>query len=428
MLLARGTRLKARDTADPEQCAGLIRAALELNAQAEEHGGRSQHLRAIRRQRANLLRLSGGDNDEARRLLEQAREMPLSSTRDRYYEAYDLISAGEFRQALSLFGELSRLDPQNEFVWYWSGVCHARLGHHERAADHFNTYIALRPDSFWGRCERGRAYLALKEYEAALADFDRAIRLKPDATAAYLDRAVAKTELKDQAGAIADLTQALEMEGAATRAYFMRSRVRDRAGDRDGSRRDREEGLRRTPADPQSWVSRGIARLGGDPKGALADFDEALKLDAAYADALEAKAHVLSERLGRCDEAVAVLDRAVELHPEYVLARAGRGVLLARLGRREAALRDAEEALRLDTKPLIQYQVACIYALTSRRNSDDRPEAYRLLSCALRGGFGFDLLDKDDDLKPIREQPPFRRLVDAARALQAGASAKADQR
>src|SRR5262249_44389366 len=161
---------------------------------------------------------------------------------------------------------------------------------------------------------------------------------------AYLDRAVAKTELKDYAGALADLARASDLPGAPTRIYFMRSRIHALAGDREKARQEREEGLRHTPADPQSWVARGIARLGGDPTGALADFDEALKLDSTYREALEDKAHVLSERLGRPREAIAVLDRAVEQHPDYVLARAGRGVLLARLGRREAALKDAEAA------------------------------------------------------------------------------------
>ncbi len=428
LLLARGTRLQATGVSDPERRADLIRTALELNAEAEERGAPGSNLRAIRRQRANLLRLSGGGEDEARRLLEQARELPVRTARDRYYEAYDLISTGEYRQALALLGELGRLDPRDEFVWFWSGICHARLGHHQRAADVFGTCIALRPDDFWSRYERGRASLALKEYQPALADFDYAIRLQPDAVAAYLDRAVAKSELKDYPGALADLTHALGLDGAPTRTYFMRSRIRERAGDRAGARQDRDEGLRRTPADPQSWVARGVARLASDPRGALADFDEALKLDAAYAEALESKAHVLSEQLGRTEDAVAVLDRAVEQHPEYVLARAGRGVLLARLGRRDAALRDAAAALGLDATPLVRYQVACIYALTSRAHPDDRSEAYRHLSDALRGGFGFDLLDTDDDLKPVREQPPFRQLVVAARALQARAPARASQR
>ena len=95
-------------------------------------------------------------------------------------------------------------------------------------------------------------------------------------------------------------------------------------------------------------------------------------------------------------------------------ARAGRGVLHARLGRREAAHADARETLRRDSKPFTIYQVAGIYALTSRQEPADRREAFRLLESALNRGFGLDLIDKDRDLDAIRDQPEFRQLVEAA--------------
>src|SRR5262249_26328178 len=147
-----------------------------------------------------------------------------------------------------------------------------------------------------------------------------------------------------------------------------------------------EEGLRREPRDEQSWLARGVARLADDPQGALADFEAALQLNPRSRVALENKAHVLAERLGRPDEAVAVLDRAIGWHPDYVLARAGRGVLLARQGKRDAALREAEEALRRERTPAAAYQVAGIYALTSRQQAADRVQAYRLLAAALMSG------------------------------------------
>ena len=115
------------------------------------------------------------------------------------------------------------------------------------------------------------------------------------------------------------------------------------------------------------------------------------------------------------------LDRALDLYPDYVPARSGRGVLLARLGKRDAALSDAREALRRDTKTPTLYQAAGIYALTSQQAPDDRREALRLLAAALRQGFGFDLLAIDHDLDPIRDDPEFRDLVAAAQALTAGA-------
>ena len=94
----------------------------------------------------------------------------------------------------------------------------------------------------------------------------------------------------------------------------------------------------------------------------------------------------------------------------------------ARLGRRESAHADAREALPKDTNPYNVYQIAGIYALTSRQNPNDRGEAFRLLESALRQGFGLDLIDKDRDLDAIREQPEFRRIVDEARARRTDAA------
>ncbi|HEV3260454.1 MAG TPA: hypothetical protein VG013_26605, partial [Gemmataceae bacterium] len=128
-------------------------------------------------------------------------------------------------------------------------------------------------------------------------------------------------------------------------------------------------------------------------------------------------AAVLSERLGRTGDAIETLARGIRLAPERGQPRAGRGVLLARLGRRDEALREAKEAERLDPRPEVLYQTAGVYALTSQQNAADRREAFRLLAAALRQGHGADLLEIDPDLRPIRGQPEYRRLLEAARAL-----------
>jgi hypothetical protein len=88
------------------------------------------------------------------------------------------------------------------------------------------------------------------------------------------------------------------------------------------------------------------------------------------------------------------------------------------LGRREAALGDAREAERLDPRPEVLYQAAGIYALTGQQDPADHVEAIRLLTTALRQGYGFDLIEIDPDLRPIRGQPEYRRLLDVARTLQ----------
>jgi tetratricopeptide (TPR) repeat protein len=307
--------------------------------------------------------------------------------------------------------------PQDALVHYYLAWCYLNLRDLSRAAGSYDTCIALWPNFYHAYYFRGAAQRDLKELPAALADFDKAIELRPQSPASYVNRAVARLESKNYQGAIADLDAAIEMGARWTRVYFIRAVVKERAGDRQGAQRDREEGMRRTPTDEDSWVARGVARLDIDPKGALGDFEEALKLNPRSQAALDDKANVLAERLGRTEEAVKVLDQSIKYYPEYVAARSSRGVLRARMGKRAAALEDAVESLRQDATAAITYQVAGIYALTSKSNPEDRVEAFRLLSLALRNGYGFDLLDTDTDLDPIRKLPEFRRLTDAAKAL-----------
>jgi hypothetical protein len=101
--------------------------------------------------------------------------------------------------------------------------------------------------------------------------------------------------------------------------------------------------------------------------------------------------------------------KAVTHYPDHVPARAGRGVLLARLKQGAAARRDAEEALSRDYTSPTLYQVASIYALTSSQYPEDRSTALRLLSSALRKGYGLPLLDNDKDWDALRKDPEFRR-------------------
>jgi eukaryotic-like serine/threonine-protein kinase len=409
LLLVRPVSLRAAGGVGLEE-------ALRLNALAETCFREADSQRVLVWQRARLVRLAGRE-EEARELSARAEAAPPRARRDYFLLGGEKAGQGHLREALRLLREAGRLAPDRAAVWTARGACHAALGQFDKAAACFETSVALRPDFWRGYLWRGQANLELKDHESARDDFAAALRLRPDFAPAHFLRALARLGLKDFRGADEDLTRALELDPGHTRLYFTRSRVRALTGDRDGARRDFAEGLRREPADELSWTARGEARLGTDPRAALADFDAALRLNPWSRNAAQNKAHVLAEKLGRTGEAVAVLDRLVERYPDFVPARAGRGVLLARLGQRERALQDAGEALRRDTGALNLYQAACVYALTSRQEPGDRLEAFRLLARALKTGFGADLLETDPDLASLRHLPEFRGLVELARAF-----------
>jgi serine/threonine protein kinase/tetratricopeptide (TPR) repeat protein len=412
LLLGRGTRLQA-PAADREV---RLADARRLNELAEACSTGEESLRAVWLQRALLLSESGHE-DQARELLERARTLPLNTARDYYLAALERMAGGDYAGARDLLRDARQLDAQDAYVCYALGLCYAQLGEYHRAGSALDASLALWPDFFASHYQRARCHHELKENAEAVEEFSAAIRLQPDFLDAYVDRALARRALGDYNAAEADLSHALKEGIPATRVYFIRAAVRRQAGNISGADADRAEGLRRKPCDEVSWVARGLARMGADPQGALADFDRALAVNPHYLPALEDRAAVLAERLGKVDDAVASLGRAIELAPQRGQVRAGRGVLLARLGRRDDALRDAREAERVDPRPEVLYQTAGIYALTGQQHPADHREAFRLLAAALREGYGFDLIEIDPDLRPIRGQPEFRRLVEAARTL-----------
>ena len=345
---------------------------------------------------------------------ERARQAPVETHRHRLMLAADRLDRGQFGEALPFVLDASRRGPQDVGTWALLGRGYASLSRFDEARTCLDTAISLRPDFIWLNFDRGVMALWRRDFRPALADFDLILAARPDDPTTLVNRSLARLGLDDARGAVADLDAALRRPGTPARALFIRSRARARLGDAEGARRDREAGLAREPDDVASWVARGLARLPVDPKGALSDLDAALVLNPASYDALQSKAAVLSEHLGRAEEAIGVLDRAIDLHRSRVRARDGRGVLHARLGRRDEALRDAQAALSLDSDPETLYRVAGIYALTSRQRPADRGQALRLLAAAIaRDPSWLPIVPGDGDLDPIRPQAEFRALIEA---------------
>src|SRR5205085_1528691 len=137
------------------------------------------------------------------------------------------------------------------------------------------------------------------------------LALRPDLAPGYVNRALARQGQGDHAGAVKDLTAALELGGAEppTGLYFLRAAAHARANDPDGARRDHAEGMRRQPGerDEDGWVERGLARVGGDPEGALADFERALAINPQSFRGLQNKAALLVDKFGRDADALRVM-------------------------------------------------------------------------------------------------------------------------
>lgn len=413
-----GALLHEAAGAAPARRAALVRDALDRNTRAEAVYGPGQAPHALWSQRAALCRLAGDDAGAAS-ALQQAAATAIRSPRDYALLALDDPGGPAARVAREALSRAARDQPEDFPLWMRLGQCEALQGRLAEAEDCFTQAASLRPDSAWPYFHRARTAIERRQYEQARRDCDEVLRLRPAFAAAYVNRALARMGQGDHTGAVRDLSAALERGIEQTRVYFIRAEARARAGDPDGAKQDRAEGLRRTPVDAESWVARGLAKLSEDPHAALADIDEALRLDPQSRSALRNKAVILAERLDRTAEAIAQLDRAVALYPDDVAARVGRGVLLARSGQREAAHQDADEARLRDASGDTMYRVACIYALTSQTHPSDQREALRVLADLLtRDSHWVEIARTDPDLQPLRQLTEFRKLLGAPAGAQ----------
>jgi serine/threonine protein kinase/Flp pilus assembly protein TadD len=413
-----------------------LEEALWLNRAAEDCFGADAAPQALWAQRARLLE-GLRQADEARRAQERADRTPPRDGWDHYLQARDLADRGRVHEALDGLRRATRQDPANAAAWRLMGNCCLdgfgdRFGREADAVAHYTTCIALHPDHASLYLNRGVAYLRQHQAREAEADFTRALELRPELAEGYLHRGKARRELGRDHEALADYTQALEEKVPGCRIYFLRARLLWRLGDRDAARADWKAGVEADPGDDENFVARGVARLEpldparrpgkADVEAALADFEAAVRYNPRSLAGLHNQAHVLGEHLGRTEEAVKQLDRLLQFYPEFVAAYGGRGVLRARLGRRDEAHADAEQALARDQGGFTLFQVAGVYALTSRGHPEDKEKVFPLLARALQKGFGYEHLEGDPDLEPVRRDPRFQELRQAVGAVNRAAA------
>ncbi len=416
-LLCTGKAQMGMRASEPTERMRLLNEALRINAAAKHIVGSSEIPNAFTLLRARLLQQTNRET-EAEQLLAST-ELQSDGQQDQRLLAFELGHQRRFKEAAEVLQQQLSHSPHDQVLWFSLGNAQLSLHQHAEAARCFSTAIAMNPDFVLAREHRGIARLGLKDYLGAKEDFEAVLQVRPQLTSVMVNRALALRGLGNAEQAMTELSRTLEQGASQTRIYFMRSQLRRKLGDLSGAAADRELGRTKTPADELSWVARGVDRLPEDADGALSDFRQALQVAPGSRPALQNIAHVLSERLGRNREAIEALDQILMIAPDEPATLASRGVLLARMGQREAAIQDAERVLTASNDPLHIYQAGCIYAQCSKLAPNDLPRATQLLAQAMaRDAKLAATAVQDKDLEPLKGNAGFRKLLAAAMQIE----------
>jgi serine/threonine protein kinase/predicted Zn-dependent protease len=302
-------------------------------------------------------------------------------------------------------------EPGRFALRFLQGNCLYELREYQRADQAYAVACSLEPRSALALLKRALCRYQLGQLEECWQWLLQAQSLDPHNPLIFSNKALVLERQQRYGEALSEIRRSLELDAGSLRFKMIHSRLLRAAGDEEAAERELTALREQRPATPEDWIMRGIARLAQSPEAALADFRTAAESTTMAVVARQNMAHVLSERMGRPEEAIQVLTELLQQEPDFLPAQVGRAVLRARLGQIEAALQDVEACQQRMLNPEAHYQIACVYAQLSRHDQSYRPLALRHLAMALTPAYAAAPIENDADLLPLRDLSGFRLLV-----------------
>lgn len=216
----------------------------------------------------------------------------------------------------------------------------------------------------------------LKRADEASQD---ALRLAPALGEAHAARGFVLWLLEDHENSDLAFERARQLSPKNSEAYYLNARAHFQRGLFASAARLFEEGCRvRDDHEARYFLAQTYASMGRDAEA-----------ETAYVNALH------------------IIERHVDLHPDDARAITFGAVAYCRLGKPVRGLEWAQRALEADpTDAGIQYNVACLFALEG-----DQVRAINCLQNAVKAGFAHrEWVMNDPDLKSLRGNPEFMSL------------------
>lgn len=196
----------------------------------------------------------------------------------------------------------------------------------------------------------GMSAMRAEDHPAAEESFTKAVNEAPEDMKAWYYRAVNRIGMGDLGGALQDLEQALALSPDDAHSLLRRAEIKARLGAEISAMADLERVLHVRPTGPaaeHALLQLGHFAMGrNDLVAAKAHYDRIIEI-APYNAYGWCDRGITQAAMHQDDEALADLDRAIELDPELDQAHVQRALVLLRMDRKQLACEALHAALEL---------------------------------------------------------------------------------
>jgi tetratricopeptide (TPR) repeat protein len=247
----------------------------------------------------------------------------------------------------------------NAKAWVSKSTLLSNSGDYSAALQHLDHSLQLDPTLAVAWMSRGVVNAALENHPAALEDLNHALQIDANYVDAYLNRAVIYLQMKLYQEAIQDCDRTLQINEQSLAAYFLRSQIKFVLGLHQEVIQDCDRALQ---LDTDSefvllhYIKGSALLFLGQYRAALNEFLEEFRLTPEPSSALYYRIALVQYWLRMDDKAIANFDRVLEMEPQVIVAYYYRSNLRLRMGdspeakqrQRAAALQDFQQARAME--------------------------------------------------------------------------------
>jgi tetratricopeptide (TPR) repeat protein len=291
-----------------------------------------------------------------------------------YYNARGklFLAFGFYKEAIVDFEKSISIKP-NDVGYSQIGLAKFYLDD-KNAIDEVNKAIKIEPNFAEAYYIRGTINRDEGRYKEAISDLDQAIKLSKYNAKYYNTRGMLYFQMQDGNAAVADFTKAINEKNDYAMAYYNRAFTYKKfpysvSNDenpiakirlqRDKMLEDFSSAIKYKPNFDAAYVERGLInstdmRNKSTPDAetinrlnlALADFEQAIKINPKNAEAYNGRASVYDD-LGKKDLALADYTKAIELDSNLATAYMGRMAIYCEMGKKELSILDEKKVKSL---------------------------------------------------------------------------------